>query len=118
MELNYLFKTFADETRLRILNLLSRGELCVTCITKVLKISQPKASRHLAQLRLTGLAECERKGVKVFYSLPKRPENIFQRLLLNHLIKGYFKGIPVLREDLERTKKLRSFLPRSYNLAV
>lgn len=118
MELNCLFKTFADETRLRILNLLAHGDLCVSCMTKVLNISQPKASRHLAQLRYTGLVEFRREGVKVFYSLPERTEHKFQSLLLGHLIKGYFKEIPVLREDLERAKKLKSFLPKSYNPAA
>lgn len=118
MELNYLFKTFADETRLRILNLLAHGELCVNCITKILNISQPKASRHLAQLRYTGLVGCRRNGVKVLYSLPKKTEHKFQRLLLGHLIKGYFKEIPALRGDLERAKKFKAFLPKSYKLAV
>lgn len=114
MELNYLFKTFANETRLRILNVLAYGELCVTCITRVLKVSQPKVSRHLAQLRYTGLVDYRRKGLKVFYFLPKA-SNKFQKLLLNHLIKGYFKEIPILREDIERARRIKSSLPKEYN---
>jgi len=46
-----LFKALADETRLRILNLLVRGELCVCDIMTVLDIGQSKVSRHLACLR-------------------------------------------------------------------
>ena len=46
-----LFQALGDATRLRILGLLLTGEVCVCDIHDSLKISQPKASRHLAYLR-------------------------------------------------------------------
>jgi len=47
----------ADRTRLRILHLLSTGELCVCDLVEVLRLPQPKVSRHLAVLRSAGLVE-------------------------------------------------------------
>ncbi len=64
-----LFKALADETRLRILNLLVRGELCVCDIMSVLAIGQSKASRHLAYLRNAGLVDDRRNGAWMYYSL-------------------------------------------------
>ena len=53
--LEQLFKAMADQTRLRILALLAGGEVCVCDIHETLGIPQPRASRHLAYLRRTGL---------------------------------------------------------------
>lgn len=106
MRIDFLFKTFADETRLRILNLLALGELNVTHITRVLDISQPKASRHLAQLRFAGLVDSRRNGTKVIYFLAES-SNKFQKLLLDHIKKGYFHEIPKLREDIKKAVFLK-----------
>ena len=54
MYVSEIFKTLGDETRLRILNLLSRHELCVCMIEEVLKLSQPNASKHFEQASLYG----------------------------------------------------------------
>ena len=64
-----LFQALGDATRLRILGLLLTGEVCVCDIHESLKIPQPKASRHLAYLRRTGLVEARRKGLWVYYRL-------------------------------------------------
>jgi|SRR5579864_5991038 len=68
-ELECLFKALADVTRLRILGLLLTGEVCVCHIHQSLKISQPKASRHLAYLRRSGLVATRRDGLWVHYRL-------------------------------------------------
>ena len=64
-----LFKALADETRLRILNLLCRRELCVCQIVEVLGTGQSKTSRHLAHLRHAGLVTDRREGLWMYYSL-------------------------------------------------
>ena len=64
-----LFGALADETRLRIVNLLSRGELCVCNIVAILDAPQPKVSRHLATLRHAGLVNGRREGAWMHYSL-------------------------------------------------
>jgi ArsR family transcriptional regulator len=69
VEMEALFKALADATRLRILGLLLTGEVCVCDIHESLKIPQPKASRHLAYLRRTGLVETRRDGLWIHYRL-------------------------------------------------
>ena len=68
-DMERLFKALADATRLRILGLLLAGEVCVCDIHESLKIPQPKASRHLAYLRRTGLVEARREGLWIHYRL-------------------------------------------------
>lgn len=68
-QLENVLKALADSTRLRILGLLTTGEVCVCHIHESLKISQPKASRHLAYLRKAGLVTTRREGLWVYYAL-------------------------------------------------
>ena len=70
-EMESLFKALADATRHRILGMLLTGEVCVCDIHETLKIPQPKASRHLAYLRRSGLVETRRQGLWVHYRLGK-----------------------------------------------
>ena len=63
-----LFRLLADGTRLRLLMLLAaEGELCVCELTHALRLSQPKISRHLAQLRETGVLLARREGLWMYY---------------------------------------------------
>ncbi|MCY1389432.1 Arsenic resistance transcriptional regulator ArsR2 [compost metagenome] len=65
-----VFKALADETRARLMLLIAReGELCVCELTCALDESQPKISRHLAQLRTGGLLADRRQGQWVYYRL-------------------------------------------------
>lgn len=65
-----LFSALAHPLRLRALLLLQQeGELCVCELTHVLAVSQPMISRHLAQLRQTGLVSDRRQGLWVYYRL-------------------------------------------------
>jgi len=64
------YKCLADDTRLRSLLLIAReGELCVCELMEALNQSQPKISRHLAQLRQCELLSDRRQGQWVFYRL-------------------------------------------------
>ena len=64
------FKCLSDETRLRCMILLyNEGELCVCELTHSLELSQPKISRHLAQLRQCGLLHDRREGQWVYYKI-------------------------------------------------
>ena len=63
-----VFKSLADPTRLQTLLLIQEeSELCVCELTEALNLSQPKVSRHLAQLRNAGLLSDRRQGQWVFY---------------------------------------------------
>jgi len=64
------FKCLSEDTRLKTLLLLSfADELCVCDLTDALKLSQPKISRHLADLRKCELVIDERRGKWVYYRL-------------------------------------------------
>lgn len=71
-----LFKCLSDETRARATLLIAReGELCVCELVCALDDSQPKVSRHLAQLRGCGLLLDRRQGQWVYYRLnPQLPD--------------------------------------------
>ena len=64
-----LFAALADQTRLRLLNLMRNDEVCVCFFTEVLNESQPKISRHLAYLRKAGLVESRKEGKWVHYRI-------------------------------------------------
>ncbi|MCZ4339219.1 ArsR/SmtB family transcription factor [Shewanella colwelliana] len=65
-----IFKALADETRLKsLLLILDQQELCVCELMQALGESQPKISRHLAQLRKAKLLSDRRQGQWVFYRI-------------------------------------------------
>ncbi len=76
-----LLRALADETRLRILALLARRELCVCQIVEVLDIGQSKASRHLAHLRNVRLVSDRREGPWIHYSLAEAEGDLHRRML-------------------------------------
>ena len=79
-----LCKSLADETRARLVLLIAReGELCVCELVCALGESQPKISRHLAQLRACGLLADRRQGQWVYYRLhPDLPDWVQELLAL------------------------------------
>ena len=97
-DLETLFSGFADPTRLRILNLLAAGELCVCDLVELLGLPQPLVSRHLAYLRRAALVEVTRTSKYAHYRLAE-PENAVHRNLIN-CVRSCFVGIKSL--DRER----------------
>jgi ArsR family transcriptional regulator, arsenate/arsenite/antimonite-responsive transcriptional repressor len=104
-QVNLMFRAFSDATRLRILHLLLGGELCVGDLVRILKIRQPKASRHLAYLRRTGLVATRRNGLWNYYTLaPAKTE--FHRNLLKCL-RGCFRAVPQISKDSSRAASVK-----------
>lgn len=98
-----LFKALADETRLRILGLLLSGEVCVCDIHESLKIPQPKASRHLAYLRRSGLVETRREGLWIHYRLANSSDPVIAAV--SDAVKHALTHIETVHKDGERLKK-------------
>jgi ArsR family transcriptional regulator len=94
------FKALGDETRLRIVALLSHGELCVCHIESALGVSQPNASRQLGVLRAAGIVEPRREGSWVYYRLAPQLDE-FCKAQLKALV-GAFSRREVLKQDVER----------------
>lgn len=99
---NSMFRAFADPTRLRILNLLLRGELCVCDIVSTLAAPQPTVSRHLAYLRKAGLVEARKDGLWMHYKLAN-PENKLHAKLIECL-RCCLQEVPELAKDAKRLK--------------
>jgi DNA-binding transcriptional ArsR family regulator len=64
-----MLRVLSHPARLRIIEILSSGELCVKRIEEILGIPQPSVSQHLSRLRYAGLIESERRGHLVCYRL-------------------------------------------------
>ncbi|MGX5174867.1 metalloregulator ArsR/SmtB family transcription factor [Aliikangiella sp. IMCC44653] len=78
-----LYKCLADETRLKCLLLIChQTELCVCELMTALNLSQPKVSRHLAQLRQHGLVSGKRQGQWVFYSISSQLNDWAKNIIL------------------------------------
>lgn len=76
------FKCLADDTRLKSMLLINQHqELCVCDLQQALQLSQPKVSRHLAELRKCALLIDERRGKWVYYRLhPNLPAWVAESL--------------------------------------
>jgi len=96
-----VFRALSDKTRLRILHLFtfSKKELCICEIMDSLKLAQYNISKHIRELKLTGLVKERKEGRFVFYSIVE-PKNAFHRNILQTL-----KAIPKNNEDIERLTK-------------
>ena len=112
-----LFKALSDETRLRLMALLSVYELSVNELTALLNMGQSRISRHLKILSAAGLLQFRRDGLWVFYSFP--PEGNGREFWLD--VRKYVQESqdlqPQIKSDLtlaagiirERTVKTRQF---------
>lgn len=69
MDLINVMKALADETRIRILNLLKEGELCVCELELLMNINQSNASRHLNKLTTAKLITFEKRALYVYYKI-------------------------------------------------
>jgi ArsR family transcriptional regulator len=102
-ELEKYFRGLADTTRLRILNLLTWGELCGCDIQRVLAASQANVSRHLTYLKHTGLVRDRREGFRVFYQLAESTNPTIHRLF--EFLSTAFARDENFRTDLRQLKE-------------
>jgi ArsR family transcriptional regulator len=85
-----IFKALADPTRLRIMLLLRRRELCVCELMFILEMEQSRVSHHMRVLRDAGIAEDVREGRWIIYRVPEASRG---------LVEDFFAG--ALREHIE-----------------
>ena len=99
-ETSRMCKALGDETRLRMVALLSHGELCVCHVEEALGLSQPTASRHLAILKGAGVVSSRRMGNWVYYRLAPQADEARRRLL--DALTGEYRERDALRKEVER----------------
>ena len=100
-----ILKSFADDTRLRIVNLLSKGGLSVNQICEVFGKNQSTISKHLTRLRLTGIVVDKRKGMNVYYYLAKPVGKEYEEIL-NAVTVG-LEDLNIFKQDLEKVKLVK-----------
>jgi ArsR family transcriptional regulator, arsenate/arsenite/antimonite-responsive transcriptional repressor len=101
-----LFRALSDRTRLRIVNLLARGSLCVCDIQRLLGQPQSSVSRHLALLKSAGLIRDRRDGMRMFYALADW-DSPLAAPVLSALRQGLDACDADYRLDLEALAELR-----------
>jgi ArsR family transcriptional regulator len=104
MDLVKIYECLCDVTRLRLLNVLAQGPLCVCHFQEILGEPQVKISKHLAYLRARGLVEVEREGNWMIYELPAKPSRELKANLA--CLQDCAGENPVFKHDLARLKKL------------
>jgi len=99
-----IFKALADPTRLRIVLLLRRRELCVCELMFVLRMEQSRVSHHMRVLRDAGIVEDVRNGRWIIYRIPEEAQSLLEGLLAGTLRER----IELSREASEDGRKLES----------
>ena len=98
--LSRMFKALGDDVRLRIVALLSHGELCVCHIEEALELTQSNASRQLGILRHAGIVQSDRRDKWVYYRLARQSDDECKRLFKS--VVASFSRQDVLRKDVAR----------------
>jgi ArsR family transcriptional regulator, arsenate/arsenite/antimonite-responsive transcriptional repressor len=111
--LDLLFRALADPTRLRLLNLIADREICVCYFVEILRISQPKVSRHLAYLRRAGIVASRREGKWMHYRLVT-PKDQAAASILHETLK-HLKEKTEMRRDISRLSSA-CCAPQKYEL--
>lgn len=83
-----IFKVLGDSTRVRILNALSRSELCVCDLTAILGMNQSAVSHQLRVLRDTRIVRSRKQGKNVLYSLDDHHIAELMRIGFEHVNEG------------------------------
>lgn len=106
MELIQMLKALGDDTRLRIINILSHGDLCVCEIEEALGISQSNASRHLNKLMNAKLVTYYKEAKYVYYKIDE--ETLNNHKFLKEIIDGELSKIKNLQEDYNNLQEFKN----------
>jgi ArsR family transcriptional regulator len=98
--IDQLFRVLGDRTRLRLVNLMTGRDICVCYLVEVLRVSQPKISRHLAFLRRAGLVDARREGKWMHYRIAETNNPAVEQLL--DQLKLLLTDDPQMQRDIER----------------
>jgi ArsR family transcriptional regulator len=105
-----IFRACADESRLRILNLIfENGEMCIADLERILEFTQAKTSRHMIYLKNAGILTFRRYNHYVFYQLKDEVYEIINQIL------QFIRRDQVLQRDQQVYKTLYSNRELSVN---
>ena len=103
-DMELFFKALADRTRLRLLNLMAGGEVCVCFFSAILRAPQPKISRHLAYLRKAGIVVARRDGKWMHYRITEPNDPNAARVLRE--VQAWLAEDGEMRRDREQLMKV------------
>ena len=98
------FRALADRTRLRLLNLIGKDEVCVCFFVEILKTNQPKISRHLAYLRRAGIVDARRGGQWMHYRIIEPADVAAARVLKDTM--SWLANDQEMQRDRQRLVKI------------
>jgi len=104
MKLITIYKCLCDETRLRILSLLSESSLCVCHVQQILGKSQVIVSQHLRYMRERNMVEVQRYQHWMIYSLPASPSPELETNL--KCLQDCIQTEPLFKTDREKLMKI------------
>ena len=105
MNLNDVFKTLADESRIRLILLLQQQELTVAELAEITRLAQPRVSTHLSHLKNNQLVQVRKQGVSSYYRLNEAPfADAFKGIL--ELVNEHYADSALIREDLLQLKRV------------
>src|SRR5262252_1318846 len=99
-ELDGLFRALADQTRLRLINLMADQELCVCFFVEVIGSPQPKISRHLAYLRRAGIVAARREGKWMHYRIVQPADSHAARVFSS--LRSWLLNDPTMQRERSR----------------
>lgn len=105
LDLVQVMKALSDETRIRILNLLKEGDLCVCELEVLLDINQSNASRHLNKLTNARIIDYYKVAKYVYYKINE--DTINEYPFIREIIGGQAMRLKLCIKDHERLKKYR-----------
>ena len=105
MIMDNLFKVLGDGNRLRIINLIRKGELCVCEIESILDTTQSNISRHLTRIRNEKIVVYEKRAQWTYYRINE--EFIKENKLLYEFLMDKMDQNPEFAKDLERLDKYK-----------
>ncbi len=94
------FAALADKTRLRLLNLMREGEVCVCFLADTLQTNDPKISRHLAYLKRADLVIGRRDGKWMHYRINAPDDPKAREIFTNTL--DLIASDPQMQQDRQR----------------
>ena len=105
-------KALSDENRVRMLMVISQGELCVCQIIGIFGLSPSTTSKHLSILYQAGLLDCRKNGRWAHYRLPGKdaPQVILEAV---EWITKAASGEPQMAEDIKRLHSILKVDPQT-----
>ncbi|HEY2847414.1 MAG TPA: metalloregulator ArsR/SmtB family transcription factor [Pyrinomonadaceae bacterium] len=98
----FFFAALADRTRLRLLNLMRDGEVCVCFLAETLQTNDPKISRHLSYLKRADLVRYRREGKWMHYRINEPSDAAARQILVS--------ALDLIRADAEMQRDLKRLI--------